>query len=157
MSLEQKVIQTLRDTRKTLAVAESCTGGLLCHRLTNIPGSSEVFKFGLVAYSNVAKTIFLGVPRTTIRRFGAVSKETAIAMAKGARRKLKSDFGLSITGIAGPTGGSKKKPIGITFIALATGQKMACLQYHFKGQRTRIKSQAANQAIRLLLRSINDE
>ena len=150
MSLEQKVIQTLRDTRKTLAVAESCTGGLLCHRLTNIPGSSEVFKFGLVAYSNVAKTIFLGVPRTTIRRFGAVSKETAIAMAKGARRKLKSDFGLSITGIAGPTGGSRDKPVGLVYISLAGPRQTKTHRFHFRGNRDAIRQRSVIAALDLL-------
>jgi len=154
MLLEQKAIQTLRDTRKTLAVAESCTGGLLCHRLTNIPGSSEVLKFGLVAYADEAKLNFLNVPETTLRRYGAVSKETAIAMAKGVRNKLGTDLGISITGIAGPGGGSAKKPIGTTFMAINSGARTSSFKFNFKGSRKSIKSQAATKALRLIIKAV---
>jgi len=151
MSLEQKVIQTLRDTKKTLAVAESCTGGLLCHRLTNIPGSSEVLKFGVVAYSNEAKSNFLKVSSAVLRRFGAVSQETATAMAKGARSRLKSDIAISITGIAGPGGGSKTKPVGTTYMGISRKMGTTSFQFHFKGNRARVKQQSVDQALRLLL------
>ena len=136
-------------------MAESCTGGLLCHRLTNIPGSSEVLKFGLVAYSNQAKIKFLSVPKMTIKRHGAVSEATAIAMALGARRKLAADLAVSITGIAGPGGGSARKPVGLTFIAISAGRQGCCLKCFFKGNRSAIKSQATRKALRLIIKTVN--
>ncbi|HLF17338.1 MAG TPA: CinA family protein [Candidatus Omnitrophota bacterium] len=154
MSLEHKIIRKLSAKRKTLAVAESCTGGLLANRLTDVPGSSKCFKFGLVVYSNTAKIKFLKVTPLTIKKHGAVSEPTALAMATGVRRQLKSDFGLSITGIAGPTGGSLRKPVGLTYIAVATVKKTSCLKYQFRGSRQRVKSQAATQALKLLLKQI---
>ncbi len=103
----------------TLATAESCTGGLIGHRLTNVPGSSEYFLGGVVAYSYDAKEHLLGVPHNTLYDHGAVSPETAIEMARGARRALGADIGLSVTGIAGPGGGLPGKPVGLVYICLS--------------------------------------
>ncbi len=150
MHLEQKVAQQLITNRKTLAIAESCTGGLLTHRMTNVPGISHFLKIGIIAYSNEAKVKILHVPPAVLRRYGAVSEQTAIAMARAVRKIHQSDFGVGITGIAGPSGGGPSKPVGLTYIAIHAGLETLCLQCHFKGNRLAIKSQAANQALRLL-------
>jgi nicotinamide-nucleotide amidase len=151
MSLEQKIIRRLTAKRKTLAIAESCTGGLLTNRLTNVPGCSKCLAFGLIAYSNAAKIKFLKVPSSTIRKYGAVSGPVALAMAKGVRKQLKSDLGISLTGIAGPTGGSLKKPVGLVYMAVATAKKTFSFEYRFRGSRQHVKSRAATQALNLLL------
>lgn len=151
MRLEEKTAQRLIAAKKTLAIAESCTGGLLSHRITNIPGSSKFLKMALVAYSNDAKVKLLKVPRSALYRHGAVSENAALAMAQGARRIFSTDFGVSITGIAGPTGATKTKPVGLTFIAVAASAETLCVQYLFKGPRMRVKQQAADAALKLLL------
>ena len=151
MQLEQALAQRLTKGKKTLAIAESCTGGLLGHRLTNIPGSSKFFLGGIITYSNAAKINLLKIPIKLLNRYGAVSKSVAAAMATRVRTTFKSDFGVSITGIAGPTGGSKKKPVGLTYIGVATARETICLRCPFKGKRTRIKEQAADKAIKALL------
>jgi nicotinamide-nucleotide amidase len=119
-SMESVIIQLLAGRNLTLAVAESCTGGFLAHRLTNVPGASAVFLGGAVTYSNQAKQDILGVQAETLREHGAVSKPVARAMAEGVRRLLQADFALAVTGIAGPGGGTTEKPVGTAFIALAT-------------------------------------
>ena len=151
MQSELKVAQALTTQNKTLALAESCTGGLLSHRLTNIPGSSNFLKFALVAYSNETKEKLLKISPAILKKHGAVSQPVAMAMAKGVRNLQKTDFGVSITGIAGPTGATKQKPIGLVYIAINTNKETLCLEYHFKGSRTSIKSQAVTQALHLLL------
>lgn len=151
MRLEQKVAKLLKVKQKTLATAESCSGGLLGHRITNIPGSSIFYLGGIIAYNNSVKLKSLNVPGGTLKTLGAVSKETALAMAKGIRKKFKANYGLSITGIAGPTGGTKQKPIGLTYVAVATDNGNLCLEYFFKGTRSEIKQKAATQALQLLL------
>lgn len=150
MRIEEKVARSLIRTKKTLAIAESCTGGLLSNRLTNIPGSSNFLKLAVVAYSNEAKTKLLKVPQETIRKYGAISTQTAISMAQGIRKTLKTDFGIGITGIAGPTGGTKSKPVGLTYIAVCTKVETLCLECRFQGTRTSIKTQATTQALQLL-------
>ena len=104
--------------KKTLAAAESCTGGLTAHRITNVPGASKYFRSGVVSYSNEAKIAVLGVSPETLKKHGAVSSQTAIEMAQGIRRISKADYGVSITGIAGPTGGTQEKPAGTFHVAL---------------------------------------
>lgn len=150
MKAEEKVARSLIRTKKTLAIAESCTGGLLSNRLTNIPGSSNFLKLAVVAYSNEAKTKLLKVPQETIRKYGAISTQTVISMAQGVRKALKTDFGIGITGIAGPTGGTKSKPVGLTYIAVCTKVETLCLECRFQGTRTSIKTQATTQALQLL-------
>jgi nicotinamide-nucleotide amidase len=117
--LEEIVVKLLRNKGATLAIAESCTGGLLASRITDVPGASEVFLEGNVTYSNEAKTRTLGVPAEMITRVGAVSEEVAAAMAEGARNRARSTFALATTGIAGPDGGTPEKPVGTVFIGLA--------------------------------------
>ena len=137
----------LISTHKTLATAESCTGGLIAHTLTNIPGSSEWFKGGVVAYANEIKTAFLGVPPALLKKHGAVSAPVAKAMAQGTRKHLKTDFAIATTGIAGPTGGTAKKPVGLVFIAIAYPKKTIVKRYIFKGSRLTIKELTVNKAI----------
>ena len=130
-SLETTVMKLLTERRQTLAVAESCTGGYLAHRITNVPGASAVFLSGFVTYSNAAKVAMLGVDSALIENEGAVSKKVATAMAEGARRKANSDFALATTGIAGPGGGSDEKLVGTVFIALAAKDRPVSVQKRF--------------------------
>lgn len=155
MSIEEKVARLLMAQKKTLSVAESCSGGLLCHRLTNIPGSSRFLKLGLVVYSNDAKIKFLKISYQTFKQHGAVSEPVARQMAQNVRKLLQTDFGIAVTGIAGPGGGSPAKPVGLTFIALSTKKRIVCQKFVFKGNRLNIKSQAVTQAFQLFLKLIS--
>ena len=150
MPLEEIVARLLLVRHKTLAVAESCTGGLLTHRLTNISGSSQFLEAAVIAYSDQAKQRLLNIPSRMLRQYGAVSKHTAAAMARSVRKIHKTDFGIGITGIAGPTGATKTKPVGLVYIALSVPAETLCLQCRFKGNRIIIKQKAAAQALRLL-------
>jgi nicotinamide-nucleotide amidase len=149
-TLEGKIGDLLKKKKWTLAVAESCTGGLIGHRLTNVSGSSEYFLEGAVTYSNTAKQIRLGVDPALIEAHGAVSEEVATAMAEGIRQKSGSDFGLAVTGIAGPTGGTPDKPVGLTFIAVTGPQGTRCEKFRFHQDRVRNKERAAQAALNLL-------
>jgi len=135
---------------KTVSSAESCTGGLLAKILTDMPGSSIYFIAGLVTYSNKAKELFLAIPRSLMLKNGAVSKEIAQAMAEGIRKKTKTDFGIGITGIAGPTGQTRTKSIGTVFICLATKNKVFSKKFIFRGNRLAIRNKAVLEAIKLL-------
>ena len=150
MKKENIVATILTKKGLTLSIAESCTGGLVCHRLTDIPGSSLFLRAGLVPYSNEAKTRLLQIPSGIIQRYGAVSFETSTLMAQKVRKLFKTDFGIGISGIAGPTGGTKKKPIGLVFIAVSSKNDTLSLKCQFKGSRTRIKEHATTQALTLL-------
>lgn len=154
IKLEKTVIHLLNERGQTLSVAESCTGGLLSHRLTNVPGSSTCFLGGVISYANQAKSTFLGVPPPMLNKHGAVSKAVAQAMETGIRTRTDSDFSLAITGIAGPGGGTATKPVGLVFIALSTPQKTTVHRYHFTGTRLQIKTQSVNQALRLLIQKL---
>ncbi|MEI6631079.1 MAG: CinA family protein [bacterium] len=136
--------------RKTVSTAESCTGGLLAKLLTDIPGSSSYFILGLVTYSNKAKETFLTIPRSLILKNGAVSKEVAEALAIGVRKKIKTDFGIGITGIAGPTGQTQTKSIGTVFICVAMKNKKLSKKFIFRGTRLGVRHKAALEAIKLL-------
>jgi nicotinamide-nucleotide amidase len=154
-TLEEGIAESLAAKKWTLAVAESCTGGLIADRLTDVPGSSLFFERGLVTYSNAAKIELLGVPADVIEKYGAVSAETARAMAQGVRRMAKTDIGLSSTGIAGPTGGSQDKPVGTVYIALSDGRETICRHHAFRWDRRRnklISSEAALMMLRNYLR-----
>jgi nicotinamide-nucleotide amidase len=152
--LEALVGQLLRGRGATLAVAESCTGGLLASRLTDIPGSSEYFERGVVAYSTDAKEEILAVPPQLLRDFGTVSLEVARAMADGARRLSGTSFGLAITGIAGPTGGTPEKPVGLVCIALAWEGGHVEREYRLHGGRELIKYRASQMALEMLRRHL---
>jgi len=147
---ELKVAQKLIDRKKTLSLAESCTGGLLAHLLTNIPGSSAYLHCGIVCYSNASKIKLLKIPERIIKNKGAVSSEVAILMAKNVRTLHNSDFGIGITGIAGPDGGSRSKPVGLTYIAAASSNEALCIKCIFNSDRQSNKKQAAIQALKLL-------
>lgn len=150
MSIEEHIAKSLIDNDLSLACAESCSGGLLSHRLTNIPGSSSFLKASIVAYSNEAKEKILKVSTDLLKKNGAVSDPTAIAMAKGARIIFKADFGVAITGIAGPDGGTKAKPVGLVFIAINTPFESICHKCQFEGSRLEIKKQATTHALEML-------
>jgi len=152
--LEEVVGGLLRARGETLAVAESCTGGLLGHRLTNVPGSSDYFLEGLVTYSNQAKTRLLGIPSSWIQELGAVSPEVAVRMAAAVKEKAQADYGLAITGIAGPTGETPEKPIGLVFIALAWKEKTELSRNLFLGKREFIKYQSSQKALDMLRRHL---
>ena len=152
---EQLIAEKLKEKGITLAVAESCTGGLVSHRITNIPGSSEYFKGGVVAYSNEVKTFLLYVSPDTLEKHGAVSSQVAKAMAKGARSALNANIAAAITGIAGPAGGSKKKQVGLAFIAIAfSDDDIKTKKVLFEGERESLKEQFADAALETILENI---
>ncbi|NOY79019.1 MAG: competence/damage-inducible protein A [Calditrichaeota bacterium] len=153
-TLEQKVAELLFKMHATIAVAESCTGGLLSHKLTNVPGSSAYFLGGVVAYSNSAKMAVLGVQAETLRQFGAVSEQTAKEMAEGVRTLLGADFALSTTGIAGPTGGTKEKPVGLVFIGFSDGTTTTAKKFIFSNDRLANKERSSYAALEFLRRHI---
>ena len=155
--LEARVGQALRARRLTLALAESCTGGLIGHRLTNVPGSSEYFLGGIVAYAYEAKERLLGVHHQTLYEHGAVSRETAIEMARGARLALGADIGVSVTGIAGPTGGLPDKPVGLTWIAISTRDGERAEQHLWQGDRDQNKALSAEAALEMLVASLEED
>lgn len=148
--LEVTVGKLLTAQKQTLAVAESCTGGLITHRLTNIAGSSAYVMAAVVAYAYEAKVAALGVSWDTLNKFGAVSEETATAMARGVRERFSSTIGLSVTGIAGPGGGMPGKPVGLTYIALANADRVIVEKYIWQGDRIANKEQSAEAALELL-------
>ncbi|MGQ9817860.1 MAG: CinA family protein [bacterium] len=139
----------------SLSVCESCTGGMLGSVITEVPGSSKYFKGGIIAYSNEVKRGVVGVKTKTLRKFGAVSEQTAQQMAQGVRRIIKTDIGISITGIAGPAGGTRGKPVGTVFIGIADNKKTRIYKFHFKGNRNQIRKRVCIQALKLLVDHIN--
>lgn len=140
--------------QQTLATAESCTGGLVGAALTNLPGSSAWYLGGVVAYANDLKIRLLGVPAETLAAHGAVSLETARAMAQGARAAAAADFAVSITGIAGPAGGTPEKPVGLVFVGVAAPHGTAAFKHHFSGSRAEIRQAATEAALRHLLEAV---
>jgi nicotinamide-nucleotide amidase len=152
VELEEVIGALLKQRRLTLAVAESCTGGMIGSRITNIPGSSEYFERGAVVYSNLAKTEMLGVPQELIERHGAVSAEVAGAMARGIRQAAGTSLGLGVTGIAGPGGGTEKKPVGLVYIALASPQGVRNAEHRFLGNREQIRIRASQMALDMVRR-----
>jgi nicotinamide-nucleotide amidase len=152
--LEEVIGPLLRQSQRTLAIAESCTGGLLGHRITNVSGSSDYFLQGVLTYSNESKIQLLGIPSDIILQHGAVSHEVAEAMAIGIRERSASDIGLSITGIAGPKGGSPEKPVGLVFVGLSWEGGVKVVKNIFLGHREIIKSQSSQKALDMLRRHL---
>ena len=140
----------LKKRKVTIATAESCTGGLIANSLTDIPGSSEYFERGVVSYSNKAKTDLLDVPEKLIEEHSAVSEQVAKAMAEGIRKKSKVDIGVATTGIAGPTGGTKEKPVGLVYIAVSTSKGTVVRRYQFTGNRLQNKERTCNAVLWML-------
>ncbi|MCP4667282.1 MAG: CinA family nicotinamide mononucleotide deamidase-related protein [Deltaproteobacteria bacterium] len=156
-SMEKKVGQMLLDNKATLSVAESCTGGLIGHRLTNVAGSSGYFLGSLVVYSNEAKKDLLHVSPETLEKYGAVSDQTAREMAQGVRERLKTDLGLAVTGIAGPDGGSREKPVGTVYIAMAHGDEILSGKYRFWGNREQVKLNTSMMALDWVRRRLHGD
>lgn len=150
MQLEQTVLRNFTAAKKSLAVAESCTGGLISERLTRVPGASAYFLMGVAAYDNRAKVKVLKVPARFLKRHGSVSARVASAMARRVRLMIRADCGLSVTGIAGPAGGSKEKPVGLVFLALSVKGTTTVRKCQFKGSRQAIRKQAAKTALKML-------
>ena len=153
-TLEQRVGQLLSERHRTLALAESCTGGLISHRITGIAGSSAYYLGGVTSYANDVKVKLLGVTPATLEKYGAVSQETALEMSHGIRERIGADFGLSVTGIAGPSGGTPEKPVGTVWISIAQAKNHEAKLFRFHGDRERIvlgTSQAALNWLRLAL------
>jgi len=148
--LLDKVSTLLKKQKLTLATAESCTGGLIAHTLTNVSGSSDYFDRGVISYSNKAKTDLLDVPKDILKKYGAVSEQVAKAMGEGVRKKSNADIGIATTGIAGPTGGTPSKPVGLVYVALSTYNKTDVRKYLVTGNRLQNKESACNQALLLL-------
>ncbi len=152
MKLEEGIGNLLREKGWTLSIAESCTGGLICDRITNISGSSDYFMGGMVTYSNESKARHLGIPLDYIKRYGAVSPQVARKMAQGVRKAFSTTFGLSTTGVAGPTGGTKRSPIGRVFIGFASGRRSWVKKLDLKGSREEIKKKAAEKALQFFMK-----
>jgi nicotinamide-nucleotide amidase len=150
--LEEVIGLLLKERKFTLAVAESCTGGMIADRITNISGSSEYFEQGMTTYSNKSKIYELGVPSDFIKHYGAVSRQVAEAMAFGIRTKSNADIGISTTGIAGPTGGSAEKPVGLVWIGYSDKDETFAVQFNFGEERRIIKERAAQAALELVRR-----
>ena len=150
--LSQKLVKLLTKKRLKISFAESCTGGLLSSSITSISGSSKVFTIGLVTYSNPSKISILEVPKNIIRKHGAVSYETCLAMVKNLSKISKTNISVSITGIAGPKGGTKKKPVGLVFVCIKKGNKTLVKKYLFKNKkRTSIQRAAVGKSLNLIL------
>lgn len=152
--LIQKVTTILRKKKRTISVAESCTGGLLSHKLTSISGSSIYFKLGIIAYSNKAKVKQLKIPRHLIQKYGAVSKKIASLMAKNIKNISGVDISISATGIAGPTGGSPEKPVGLVYIALTSNEGTRCKKINLKGNRLENINSTVKEALLMLKKEI---
>lgn len=152
--LEEVVGTLLAERGRTIAVAESCTGGHLANKITHVPGSSRYFERGVVTYSNRSKTELLGVPMELIERHGAVSREVAEAMARGMRTSASTDIALSTTGIAGPSGGTAEKPVGLVWIGYSDSREVLALKFQFGDERIRIKERASQAALELLRRKL---
>jgi nicotinamide-nucleotide amidase len=156
-TLEEVIGELLKEKKMTLSVAESCTGGLIGHRITNVAGSSEYFDRSVVVYSNKAKTEMLGIPSRVISRYGAVSEKTALLMAQGIRAKSTTHLGLAVTGIAGPGGGTPEKPVGTVWIALAAERGSKTGHFLFEGRRNQIKILTAYTALNWVRRYLTDD
>ena len=155
--MEGVIGDILSERNLTISIAESCTGGLIGNLITNIPGSSHYFLGGIIAYSNQSKEDLLNVSSETIKKYGAVSDQTVQEMAEGVKKRFKSNMGLAVTGIAGPGGGSKEKPVGTVFIGLAVGNEIFSGKYSFHGTREQIKQKTAYTSLDFIRRYLNGD
>lgn len=156
MNFEEKIVHLLTQRKETVSLAESCTGGLLGQRLTSISGASKVFGFGVISYSGQAKQKLLKVSPSLIRKHGEVSQEVAQAMARGIQRLSQSDYALSVTGIAGPTGGTAQKPVGMVCFSLISqrGRHIKNKTLHFSGSRSQIRRKASTAIFKILVQAL---
>ena len=156
MSLNKKIISLIKRKKMKLAIAESCTGGMLSRAITSVSGSSKVFTMGLVTYSNQAKTSILKVPQKVIKKYGAVSVQCCLAMVNNLSKISKTKVCVSITGIAGPKGGSKQKPVGLVYIGIRVGKKVIVNKCNFKNKgRTYIQRQTVKKSVNLSSKMIS--
>jgi PncC family amidohydrolase len=153
---EEKAVRLLKQNGFTVTAAESCTGGLLSGRLVDVPGVSEVFKAGFVTYSDKAKRKYLKVKKKTLKKYGAVSRETAMEMAKGAAAEAKADAALSVTGIAGPDGGTEEKPVGLVYIGCYLKKRILVEEHKFSGDRAEVRKQSVDRALNMLIEMMSD-
>ena len=155
MKLNKKIINILKRKKLKISLAESCTGGMLSSSLPSISGSSKVFNLGLIAYSNESKIKVLKVSKKLIEKYGAVSEQVCLAMARNVSKIAKTNMSLSVTGIAGPSGGKRKKPVGLVYIGIKKGNKINIKKYLFKNRgRSYIQKVTVNKCLRLILRAI---
>jgi PncC family amidohydrolase len=154
-AVERVLGRLLQKDGRKLAVAESCTGGLIGDRLTDVPGSSEYFVGGVIAYSNEAKTRILGVSKLTLTKWGAVSEQTVREMALGVRRLFKAQVGVAVSGIAGPGGGTRVKPVGLVYVCAMAGKRVMVERHHLRGGRRAVKEQSAEAALQLCRRVLD--
>ncbi|MBQ9136494.1 MAG: CinA family protein [Lachnospiraceae bacterium] len=157
MTVEKSVADILKKKGFTMTCAESCTGGLIASRVVNVPGVSEVFKAGFVTYANEAKQKLLGVREETLIQFGAVSRQTAEEMARGAAKAAEADVAISVTGIAGPDGGTKEKPVGLVYIGCYVRGDVLVKEYHFDGDRMQVRQSSAEAALKQLLVCLQEQ
>ena len=150
-TVAQVLVENLLAQGKTISFAESCTGGMISETLVNIPGASEVFGYGFVTYSNEAKTRLIGVSENVLLTHGAVSEETAVLMAKGAREVSGAEIAISATGIAGPGGGTPLKPVGLVYIGVATCKKAEAFRFIFSGDRREVREQTVQKALQIAI------
>ena len=149
-----EVIELLKAKNKTLATAESCTGGMIGAAITSVPGSSEVYGFGFITYANEAKEQLLGVRRDTLAAHGAVSPETAAEMAAGARRAANADIAIAVTGIAGPGGGTPEKPVGLVYVGISSEKGTRTLKLNLSGDRDQVRRQTCINALRAVIEEL---
>ena len=154
MTLEERIVALMREKKITLATAESCTGGMFASRIIDVPGVSEVYKAGFVTYANEAKQNLIGVKEETLVQFGAVSEQTAKEMVLGAMKAAKADVAVATTGIAGPGGGTKEKPVGLVYIACGSGGDIEVEKCLFNGNRKEIRQASVEHALGMLYREI---
>ncbi len=157
MKIEKAIGDLLRERGWTLSIAESCTGGLICDRITDVSGSSNYFMGGMVTYSNKSKSKHLGVPSKDIKKYGAVSPQVAKKMAQGVRKTFDTTLGLSTTGVAGPTGGTQRSPVGRIFIGLVSGRKVWLKKLDLKGNRIEIKEKATEKALQYFYETLAEK
>ena len=157
ITVEKSVADILKKKGFTMTCAESCTGGLIASRVVNVPGVSEVFKAGFVTYANEAKQKLLGVREETLIQFGAVSRQTAEEMARGAAKAAEADVAISVTGIAGPDGGTKEKPVGLVYIGCYVRGDVLVKKYHFDGDRMQVRQSSAEAALKQLLVCLQEQ
>ena len=152
--LSKKIVKILIKKKLTISLAESCTGGMVSSAITDISGSSSVFALGLIVYSNKSKTKLLKIPKKIIKKYGAVSKEICLNMVKNINKISKTNISLSVTGIAGPGGGTKKKPVGLVYVGIKKGNKIKVKKYLFKNKgRAYIRKKIVNTSLKLILRT----
>lgn len=156
MSPEELIYQELRKRNDTITTAESCTGGLIAATLINVPGISTYYREGYITYANESKEKLLGVKKQTLQKYGAVSRQTAAEMALGAAKAAGADLALVSTGIAGPDGGSKEKPVGLVYIGCCVHGEVTVTENHFTGDRLSVRTQATEAALELLLRVLRN-